>query len=237
MSKKTEKTEILPYLQAVENSNRYITATILYNTKEYQKAYEMFYDLLLEHSDNVNINYFLAKSAFNLKKYDEATAAFERVLIAKPDFDVARYEYANLLYLLKNDSEAKNEFETLLKKEINTSIKEEIKKSLLVIENRNKRISGNLNLMIGLTTSSNVNNGLINTEYKLPGLNDITVEGEEPISDSAHNEAINLNLFNYIDSKPIRFKNSFLIYNKSFFNEKDQNFTLFSYKPSIEPSE
>lgn len=35
LSKKTEKTEILPYLQAVENSNRYITATILYNTKEY----------------------------------------------------------------------------------------------------------------------------------------------------------------------------------------------------------
>ena len=118
------------YSHSIEDSNKYITAATMYNTKQYQKAYDMFYELFLENNNNININYFLGKSAFNLEKYDEATAAFERVLIQKPDFNQARYDYARILYKLKQNEEAKKEFEKLLESEITTETKEEIKKYL-----------------------------------------------------------------------------------------------------------
>lgn len=207
----------------------------MYNTKEYEKSYEMFNKLFLENNYNLNINYFLAKSAFFIKKYDEATAAFERVLILKPDFNQARYDYARILYILKEKTQAKQEFTKLLETKINKKTKKTIKKYLKKIsqEKDKKRISGSASLTLGLSRSSNVNNGLISPEYKLPGLNDILVEGESPISDSAHFQALNLNFFNYFNSNKIRTKNSFLVYNKSFFNEKDENITLVSYKPSL----
>ena len=234
---KDRLTLILPkeklFKQNIEDTNEYITASTMYNTKQYQKAYDIFYKLFLKNNYNLNINYFLAKSAFNLKKYDEATAAFERVLIQKPDFNQARYDFAKILYILKQKEQAKIEFEKLLKVDINEDTKKEIRKYIQVLNKKAKRINGSLNIMFGLSRSSNVNNGLISPEYRLPGLNDIMVEGEEPIADTAHFEAVNLNLFNYIKSKPIRIKNSFLVYNKNYFNEKDQNITVFSYKPSV----
>ena len=221
------------YKHDIENSNEYIIASTMYNTKQYEEAYDMFYQLFLENNYNLNINYFLAKSAFNLKKYDEATAAFERVLIQKPDFNQARYDFARVLYKLKQKEQAKIEFERLLKADINEKTKSDIKKYLKILKKKKKRISGNASILLGISRSSNVNNGLISSEYRLPGLNDILVEGEDPIADSAHFEAININFYNYFKNKPIRIKNSFLVYNKSFFNEKDENITVFSYKPSI----
>ncbi len=226
--------KIKPFKQDIENSNEYITASTMYNTMQYKQAYEMFYKLFLKENHNLNINYFLAKSAFSLEMYDEATAAFERVLILKPEFNQARYDFARVLYKLKQKKEAKAEFEKLLKADITKNTKEDIKKYLKVLNKKRNRVNGTANIMIGLSRSSNVNNGLISSEYRLPGLNDITVEGEEPIADSAHFQAINLNFFNYFKSKPIRVKNSFLIYNKSFFNEKDENITVFSYKPALD---
>jgi len=227
--------KVVLYKQNIEESNEYITASIMYNTKQYNESYEMFYKLFLKENYNLNINYFLAKSAYNTKRYDEATAAFERVLILKPDFNQARYDYARILYKLKQDNEAKDEFTKLLSSDINDTTKKTIQKFLKVLKQKKnkKRISGSATVLLGFARSSNVNNGQISPEYRLPGFNDILVEGEEPIADSSHFEAINLNLFNYFESQPMKLRNSFLIYNKGFFNEKDQDITVLSYKPAL----
>lgn len=223
------------YQHNIENSNNYISASVMYNTKQYNESYKLFHELFLKNNYNLNINYFLAKSAFFIKKYDEATAAFERVLILKPDFNQARYDYARILYKLNQKNEAKSEFTKLLKTKINKKTKSNIKNYLKNIKQKKKkkRISGNATVLLGLSRSSNVNNGLISPEYRLPGLNDILVEGEEPIADSAHFEAISLNFYTYFKTQPIRTKNSFLVYNKSFLNQKDENITVLSYKPSL----
>ncbi len=222
-----------PYKQDVELSNEYLIASTMYNTRQYKKSYEMFFKLFLENNYNVNINYFLAQSAFNIKKYDEATAAFERVLMLKPNFNQARYDFARVLFMLKQKNQAKEEFERLLTSDINIEIKTKIKSYLKVLDKKNKKVSGSANLMIGVGRSSNVNNGLISPEYRLPGLNDILVEGEKPIADDFHFEMVNLNFYNYFKSYPLRLKNSFLVYNRSFRNEKDEDITVVSYKPSL----
>lgn len=234
------KLHIKPYKQDVELSNEYLIASTMYNTKQYKKSYEMFFKLFLENNYNLNINYFLAQSAFNIKKYDEAIAAFERVLMLKPNFNQARYDFARVLFMLKQKNQAKEEFEKLLTSNINAEIKTKIKSYLEILNRgnkKNKKVSGTANLMFGVGRSSNVNNGLISPEYRLPGLNDSLVEGEKPIADSFHFEMINLNFYNYFKSYPMRLKNSFLIYNRSFINEKDENITVFSYKPSVSYSD
>lgn len=58
------KEKIKPYKQEVENSNEYISASIMYNTKQYQKAYDLFYKLFLENNYNKNINFFFSKKCF-----------------------------------------------------------------------------------------------------------------------------------------------------------------------------
>jgi hypothetical protein len=231
---KEEENSLEEYAPTIENTNKYITAATMYNTKQYQKSYEMFYELFLENNYNININYFLGKSAFNLEKYDEATAAFERVLIQKPDFNQARYDYARILYKLKQNEEAKKEFEKLLESEITTETKEEIKKYLSILNKKNEKKKVVAKVMLGVSRSSNVNNGLNSSEYRLPGFNDILVQGEKPIADSAHSEMLNINFFNYFEKQPVRIQNSFLAYNKKFFNEKDQNINVFSYQPSLD---
>lgn len=222
------------YTQTIEDSNKYITAAIMYNTKQYQKAYDMFHQLFLENNYNININYFLGKSAFSLEKYDEATAAFERVLIQKPDFNQARYDYAKILYRLKQKEEAKKEFEKLLESEITIETKEEIKKYLSVLNKKNESKKVTAKVMLGVSRSSNVNNGLNSSEYRLPGFNDILVQGEKPIADNAHSEMLNISLYNYSKKQPLRIQNTILAYKKNFFHEKDQNITVFSYQPTLD---
>jgi hypothetical protein len=221
------------FKQKVEDTNEYITASIIFNTEQYEKSYEMFFKLFLKYNDNLNINYFLARSAFSLKKYDEAIAAYERVLIIDPTFNQARYDYARILYLLKQKEKSKEEFNTLLQKNINEETKTKIKEFLEVLNKENKQTAGTAQIVVGFSRSSNVNNGLISPEYSLPGLNDIIVEGEKPIADNAAYEMLNLNLFNYVKNQPIRIQNSFLAYNKTYFNERDDDITALSYKPSI----
>ncbi len=95
------------YVQPIENSNEYITASVMYKIKDYKKSYELFFKLFKIDSYNINVNYFLALSASQIDKNDEATAAFERVLAQKPDFNQARYEYAKLLFKLNLKDDAK----------------------------------------------------------------------------------------------------------------------------------
>jgi hypothetical protein len=221
------------FKQKTEDTNEYITASTMYNTGLYAKSYKMFYKLFLKNNYNKNINFFLARSAFNLKKYDEATAAYERVLILEPDFHQARYDYARILYKLKYKEDAKKEFDKLLNTNIKSNIKEKIKKFLKILNKKQKNYSIDAKIALGISRSSNVNNGLISPEYRLPGLNDIIVEGEEPKADNSHFQMINLNFNNYLQNKSLRIKNSFLVYTKTYFNEKDENLIIFSYKPSI----
>ena len=146
----------------------------------------------------------------------------------------ARYEYAKLLYNLNIKEEAKKEFNILLEKDITNEIKYEIKKYLEILNKKPKLFYTQVTLITGVGQSTNVNNGLTSNEYNLPGLNNITVSGEKPIKDSFHNEILVIDFNNILkDSPAFKLKNSFLIYNKNFFNETQENITVFGYKPSI----
>lgn len=231
---KEAKEEEKEYILDVESSNEYITASTMYNIGNYKRSYELFNKLFYKHNYNLNINYFLAQSAIKLGMYDEASIALERVLIQDPKFNKARYDYARLLTKLNLKEEAKKEFNILLKENITEEIKKDVEKYLKFLNKKKKLSSNSATFILGGGHNSNVNNGLLAQEYILPGLGDILVSGEEPISDNFHNEIISLDFNRILKSNPsVKIKNNFLAYNKSYFNEKDENTSVFGYKPNL----
>ncbi len=216
------------YNHNIENSNQYITASTMYNIKNYQKSYEMFNKLFLENNTNININYFLALSAIKIGLFDEAISALERVLIQKPDFNQARLIYAKLLYDLNLKEESKKEFEIL--KDANTNdeskniINEYLKK--LNIKVKDHLIQGSI--LVGVGRNSNANGGYDNPLY-------LGLEfGESPIYDNMHHEMISINsIKSFEKNQNILFINKFMVYNKNYFNEKKENLQIYSYKPSL----
>lgn len=221
------------FSQAIEDSNDYILASTMYNIKDYQKSYELFFKLFSKDSYNVNVNYFLALSAIQIEKYDEASSAFERILTQKPDFNQARYEYAKLLFKLNLKEEAKKEFTILSNSQINDETKKSVSNYLDILNKETKYFSTNANILLGVGRSTNVNTGLISPEYRLPGLNDVLVNGQKPIADNYHNEMLGINFLNSFKNSPYVIKNAILVYNKNYFNEENENLTAYAYKPTI----
>ncbi|MBU0925934.1 tetratricopeptide repeat protein [bacterium] len=221
------------YTQSIENSNDYITASVMYKIKDYQKSYELFFKLFTIDSYNINVNYFLALSAIQINKNDEAMAAFERILTQKPDFNQARYEYAKLLFKLNLKNDAKKEFMILSKSDINNNTKKSVDNYLDAINKESKYFYANASILVGVGRSTNVNSGLDSPEYRLSGLNNISVSGEKPIADNYHNEMLMLNFSNNFKDSSYTLKNSIFIYNKNYFHENMENLTAYSYKPTI----
>ncbi len=221
------------YKQNVENSNKYITASVMYNSKQYKKAYKLFYKLFLNNNYNININYFLAKSAFNIKKYDQAIVALQRVLLLKPSFNQARYDLARVLYILKQKKEARIEFIKLLNSDIKEQTRVSIKKYLDILNKKKDKVSIYANLSIGINRSSNVNNGIKSSTFNLPGLNNILVESEKAKKDTSYFQMANIDFIYYLKNNSLKISNYLFAYNINYSKEKDENTTIISYKPSL----
>lgn len=222
------------FKQDIEYTNEYLTAVAIYNAEEYESSYKLFNKLFLKNSFNTNINYFLALSAIKIHNYEQAIASFDRILIQKPKLNKVRFEFAKLLFKLNNKEEAKKELQILLKSNISKNDKEKIKGYLEKLNKQNKHSFGNATFLLGLNRNSNVNNGLKDKHFSLPGLNNIEVTGESPILDSAHLEMLNINFFNtFKKNNKILLKNNFFLYNKSYFDEKTNNSRILSYKPKL----
>ena len=222
------------YNHNVESTNEYITASIMYNVKEYTQAYNLFKKLFAKYNFNINVNYFLAQSAIKINKADEAIAILERILIQNPKSHKIRFEFAKLLMDKKLLEESEGEFKKLLKSNINQGTKQKINNILVKLDKNKKTYFGRALLLIGLNRSSNINNGLENIYYKLPGLNNIIIQGESPIKDSYLSSMFNINIYYPIkQNKNLLFKNSFLFYKENFQKVKSSNSLFLKYETKL----
>ncbi len=215
----------------VLTKGEYISAKAHYFSKDYETAYYQFEKLFHKHSDHVYINYYLAMSGIQLKKYDEATAAFERVLIKKPDFHQARLEFAKLLVVLGFKDQAKREFQKVLNSNVPKNVKENVKVFLASLDD--DKFLLNATLMFGWDFTDNVNYGLEDKEYNLPGLSNTTVSGEDPKNDNGHIEYVGFDTIKKFKNSSYLWKNKFIIYNKNYNDYDTGDLKFYSYKPEI----
>jgi len=217
----------------VLTSGEYISAKAHYYSEDYEISYNQFEKLFHKYSDNDYVNYYLGMSAVKLKKYNEATAAFERALIKNPNFHRARLEFAKVLYILGFKSQAKEELLVVLNSnDVPQNIKENIKIYLASLDD--KTFSNIFAVfMIGWQYTDNVNNGLDDIEYTLPGFSNITVKGQEPMSENGHIEYVSLDLVKKLKNNPLTVKNKFVAYNKDFNDYNAADLVFYSYQPTL----
>ncbi|WP_428023598.1 tetratricopeptide repeat protein [Arcobacter sp.] len=192
----------------------------------------MFNKLFLEHTDNVQINYYLAMNAINLKLYDDATAAFERVLIKKPDFHRARLEYARVLLILGFKEEAKKEFLKVSMSPIPENVRINIQKYLEQIDNTSS--STFISLSLGMMYDDNINSGIDYDTYNLPGFGNFQVNGTPPQSSSSYIASFMINHLHSLNknSKLFLKHTGYYFYKNQTVNDT-YNFNFLSYKPTL----
>lgn len=218
-------------IDAVVTKGEYISAKAHFYSGDYDTSYSQFEKLFSEHSDHVYVNYYLAMSAMQIGKYDEATAAFERVLIKQPDFHRARLEFAKLLAQIGFIDEAKSEFKKVLESNIPKNVKDNIKIYLASLED--DKFILNATLMFGWEFTDNVNDGLEDKDYNLPGFFNITVSGEDPKSDNGHVSYVGFETIKKFKDSPYLFSNQFIVYNKSYSDYDMGDLRFYSYKPTL----
>ena len=217
----------------IVTSAEYISAKAHYKSGDYDIAYNLFEKLFRKNNNHIYVNYYLAMSAVSLQKYDEAVAALERVLITKPDFYRARLEFAKVLYISGLKSQAKEEFTKVLNSNVPQNVKDNIQIYLASL-NDDKLYNLYATLMVGLQYSDNVNNGLDDVEFTLPGFSNITVSGEKPDSDRAHIEYLSLDLINkFKKNSSFVLKNRLIGYNRNYKDYDDGDLVFFSYQPTL----
>lgn len=220
-------------ITAVETSNEFIVAQSQYKLGDYTSSYQQFKKLFLKHTDNAQVNFYLAMSAMELKLYDEATAAFERVLIVQPDFHRARLEFARLQFLLGFKEEAKKEFLKVAQYPIPENVRKNIDYYLKQIDNKDVN-STFIALSFGYMYDDNINSGVEYDSYNLPGFYNLSVSGAQPQSSTAYTTSFQINhIHSLSDDLPFIVKHTGTMFYKNQTENDLYNFSYFAYTPTI----
>ena len=219
-----------------DNKNNLIDLTLakeLFNKGEYSKSYDILNQLFLNDFDNTEINYYLAKSALKLERFGFANAAFDRILIKEDNNYFIMFEQAKLSYLQGNKKLAISNMEELLKEKLSDSLRKEIEKFIDFAKDK-KLYSLEATLLISLNRTDNASLSP-DDKYTLPNFQYLGEQGSSKVLDTNHIELLNLTLINkFKDNDTFRIRNNFTYFNKTFMNEKKENFEFYSYKPALE---
>ena len=216
------------------DSDSYKNAINYYKEGNYQKSYLLLKKLRKKSIDNVDINYYLARSAFELKKYEDAISAYERILIKDPKNIRVRLELARAYFGNGNLKYAKEEFEKVLKRKIPENVRKNVKAYLITIDKAKKRNFINGALIAGIGYDSNVNSSPDDDKYFVPGLGAVVSSGVKNVSDWHHQEVLVINDIYDIGARGgYAVKNSFLVMNRIWNKHNDKNVFFVQYSPSI----
>jgi hypothetical protein len=117
------------------------------------------YEDVLQHPDDVDLNYRYAQSQVAAGNLRGAASTLERILLLAPDLARVRVLYAVVLYRLDNLAEAEREFQTVSKLPMSDSLREEVDFYLEQIALRRKTTRYSATLGGGMQWDSNRNAG------------------------------------------------------------------------------
>ena len=163
----------------------------LYQTKEYEQAFQVLSEAFLEDPSNPRVNFYLGLTAAALKRYDDAVAAYERVLINNPAHHRARLEMGRSLLALGMLPQAEEEFKKVREApDVPDKVKANLDKLLALLESKKKYHHINAILMAGLGYDSNIESAPIQDTILLGGY-EFQIDQKE-IGELLHQEMVNL---------------------------------------------
>ncbi len=114
---------------------------------------------VLQHPDDVELNYFYARSQLAAGELRGAASTLERILLLAPDLARVRLLHAVVLFRLDDLNEADREFRTVAKLPMDDRLREELEFYLEQIELRRKTTRYSASLAAGMQWDSNRNAG------------------------------------------------------------------------------
>lgn len=138
---------------------RYDEGVAAFNQGEYQKAYDIFSQLLREYPEDGNINFYLGRSAFALKEYPLALFAYERILSQRPDADRVRLEKAVTHAAMGQNDLAIQEYKTVLEHDPPETVRNNILAQLEQLERKQEVVEFHGSASVGWFNDNNVNVG------------------------------------------------------------------------------
>ena len=205
-----------------EYNSEFQKAKILYDKKEYKKAFDEFIKLDKIAPDDPKVNFYLGRCALELKMYDEALAAFDRVLMLNPNHTRTKLEIARLYYETGAYDLADTQLDLVLKENIPESVKANILKFKATIAKRRKRNFISSSIAFGLSYDDNANNDIGNIKFIIPLFN-VPVNGNPKKSDTAAFANINISDLYYFKDKHWSLSSNFLSYISSNKNFSENN--------------
>ncbi|MCP3873610.1 MAG: TolC family protein [Desulfobacteraceae bacterium] len=98
--------------------------------KQYEVAYQFFFDLLVQNPQNRTTNFLMGKSAYGMCDYEAAIMAFERVLIIDPSATEIKLEIAKSYAALGSYEISREYIRELLKTDVSENISRQAKDML-----------------------------------------------------------------------------------------------------------
>ena len=192
----------------------------LFHKKEYSESYSILQKLFLEDISNIEINFYLGRNAFELGKLNEAQIAFDRVLIYDENNLRAELELGRILLLKGNIEEAKVKFNRVLSFAPPEEVKENIKKLLIAIEDRESDNSFIAYLNLGVGFETNINSSAKESEVaKYLSVRDNididSIDVEKREDSIFHNESIDLQYLHKF-SRNIYLNSGINLYNQDY---------------------
>jgi tetratricopeptide (TPR) repeat protein len=122
-----------------DRSQLFEQGRVFFDAGNYNRAYDLFWEVFKADPENLDINFFLGRAAFEIGNYEMALMAFERILIAKPEANRVKLEMARTYYRLGLRENARQLFEEVLESNPPETVARNIKAFLAGIKKAERR--------------------------------------------------------------------------------------------------
>jgi tetratricopeptide (TPR) repeat protein len=139
-----------------DRSQLFEQGRVFFDAGNYERAYDLFWEVFKADPENLDINFFLGRAAFEIGNYEMALMAFERILIAKPEANRVKLEMARTYYRLGLRENARQLFEEVLESNPPGNVARNIKAFLAGIKKAEKRHFFSGQLSMGVDWDDNV---------------------------------------------------------------------------------
>lgn len=184
--------------------------------------------------ENVDYNFYFARSAFFLKNFGEAISAYERLLIKHPNNTRSKLELARIYFILKNFSYSKRYFEEVLLTPLPETVKANVQRYLAIMKKENSISSLTGMAFVGMAYDSNIYSVTDKENWYVPVLGVEIHNSEIPVAGVIQQSLFSFtHILNTEDSLGFVIKNSFMTYFKNYLDYGGLNINYLSYTPKL----
>lgn len=201
-------------------------ALTLYYDNQYGKALPIFKEIA-DQAETMDIMWWLGNSAMKMGDTKLAIAKFKKMLVIDPSLHRVRLDLALAYFKLGYYDEARRELEAVRAAEPPERVRRNMDKLLAAIDERTKKISGNLRFSQGIMYDTNVSAGPSEQQLKVSGGTLTLGDDSKKVDDEALVTSLQGNvLYDFGERQGLLWNTEALFYNSAYQTYSKYNFMM-----------